>query len=207
MAWRRRVQSREGLTRRCSWAIKFGPAQQRKHLELAGLGDIGVVVLRAAECVAALLRHISFGWHAVLRDSGRAASIKASPSATTLLSWTPCWQVFLSNSCKPVRVPVGVTLFAPSRQLVRPTLVLGTSRRSHDHGFDLWPYSQRSGTSFHVQTSSHTHPQRTERNKEVGKRKWRGRCSSDRTARSHCLRFHASLAKPPKRQEAWTRKQ
>ena len=25
----------------------------------------------------------------------------------------------------------------------------------------------------------------------------RGRCSGDRTARSHCLRFHASLAKPP----------
>ena len=43
-------------------------------------------------------------------------------------------QVFLSNSCKPVRVPIGVTFFARSYQLVRPALVLGTSRRSHHHG-------------------------------------------------------------------------
>ena len=67
-------------------------------LKLEGLGDIGVV-LRAAECGATLLWHVSFGWHAVLRDCGRAASITASLLATTLLSWTRRWG---NCSCRTV---------------------------------------------------------------------------------------------------------
>ena len=95
-------------------------------LKLDGLGDIGVVVLRAAECVAALLRHISFGWNAVLRDSGQAASIKASPSATTLLSWIPRWRkCSCRNSCKAGQGPNRSDAF---RSVPR------TSRRSHHHG-------------------------------------------------------------------------
>ena len=93
VAWRRRRPKQRGPTGRCSWANRFGPAKRAPGglKPSACPRDIGVVVLDAAECVAALLWHMSFGWHAVLRDSGLAASIKASPLATTLLSWTPCW--------------------------------------------------------------------------------------------------------------------
>ena len=92
------VEKATSKAERADWAMLMGqqvrPSAAKKApggLKLEGLGDIGVVVLDAAECVAALLWHMSFGWHAVLRDSGRAASIKASPLATTLLSWTPRW--------------------------------------------------------------------------------------------------------------------
>ena len=95
------VQSREGRLGDAH-GHQVPPSAAKKALgglKLEGLGDIGVVVLDAAECVAALLWYMSFGWHAVLRDSGRAASIKASPSATTLLSWTPRWS---KCSCRAV---------------------------------------------------------------------------------------------------------
>ena len=100
-----------------------------------------MVVLRAEECVAAPLWHISFGWHAVLGYSaGAAHALVCMPvqgfidqgftigDYTSFLD-TPLEQVFLPRRCKLVWLPVGATLFVPTGWLVQP-LYLDVAEKS-----------------------------------------------------------------------------